>query len=159
MIMKDFITSIAAVLVLMMFVMQFASNQAAFTKMMGAQYAVKELCLISENQGMIKSESIAELKTKLAERLGCSTAEVEVNLYGLGADCANTDDEPVSIELDVEMPVYGVIGPAGILGIDPAQNVRRHKATGLVVLEPETEPESPEPETEPYAPPEELSVQ
>ena len=53
--MKDFITTIASLLILMMFVMQFAANQASYTRIMSAEYAVRELRLISENQGMICS--------------------------------------------------------------------------------------------------------
>ena len=41
--MKDFITTIASLLILMMFVMQFAANQAVYTRIMSAEYAVREL--------------------------------------------------------------------------------------------------------------------
>ncbi|MBQ4649779.1 MAG: hypothetical protein IJB73_03650 [Firmicutes bacterium] len=151
--MKDFITSIAAVLILMMFVMQFAANQVSFTQIMGAEYAVREACLISENQGMIKSDSIAELKAKLAGILGCSMSEININIPSGRLDTKNEGEESEAVDVEVTMPVYGVIGPAGVLGIEPSQNVRIHQSSGTVILKPEPEPE-PETEPEPEGTPE-----
>ena len=132
--MKDFITSIAAVLILMMFVMQFAANQSSFTKIMSAEYAIREMRLISEKQGIIKSESITELKAELADILGCSVSEIETNIADTGGEITNTETEPVSLAFNVSMPVYGVIGPAGIMGISASENVRIHRSDGVIVL-------------------------
>ena len=145
--MKDFITAIASVLILMMFVMQFAANQASFTKIMGAEYAIREMRLVSENQGIISSESIAQLKEKLSEILGCGTGEIIHNLSGAAADTENTGSQPLSCILTVEMPVYGVIGPARMLGIGPGENVRTHTSESIIVLMPQAE-EGTAPETE-----------
>ena len=134
--MKDFITAIASVIILMMFLMQFTANQLTFTKIMGAEYAVRELRLISENQGIIKSESIALMKEKIAAILNCSAEEVAVSLDGAAVDIENTGEQPVSCSLKVQMPVFGIIGPAGILGLTPEENVRTHISEGIIVLRP-----------------------
>ena len=139
--MKDFITAIASVIILMIFVMQFAANQSYFTRVMGAEYAVREMRLISENQGMIKSKSIAEMKAKLSDILKCSVSEIDVHFSGIGTDKENSEEEAVSIDFDVTMPVYGIIGPYRILGIDAAENVRMHHSCGIIILEPAEDPE------------------
>ncbi|MBQ1228993.1 MAG: hypothetical protein IIX87_03880 [Firmicutes bacterium] len=144
--MKDFITTIASVLILMMFVMQFAANQAAYTRIMSAEYAVRELRLISENQGMISSESIAELRKSLADILECGQEEICILPSGADYDAPNEGNQPLSVNLEVKMPVYGVIGPARALGIGPEQNVREHVSRSIIMLPPAPEPEEKEPE-------------
>ncbi|MBR5229745.1 MAG: hypothetical protein IKW01_02720 [Firmicutes bacterium] len=140
--MKDFITAIASVIVIMMFVMQFSANEAALIKVMGAEHAIREMRLISENQGMIKSENIAELKDSLAAILHCTVSEIDVNLRGAEPDNSNDTDKTESIRVEVTMPLYDVIGPSGILGISPSENIRMYRSSGKVVLEPKSqEPE------------------
>ncbi|MBR3706325.1 MAG: hypothetical protein IKM19_05090 [Firmicutes bacterium] len=143
--MKDFITTIASVLVLMMFLMQFTANQITFTKIMGAEHEIRQLRLISENQGMIKSEDIAELKESLAEILGCGQSEIAVAVSGAAPDQVNSSGAPVSSGLEVSMPVYGVIGPARALGLAPSENVRTHISRSLMIFMPQEEQEPEEP--------------
>jgi len=130
----------------MMFVMQFAANQMTFTKIMGAEYEISQLRLISENQGMIKSEDIAELKDNLAAILGCGQSEIAVAVSGAVPDQVPEGAAPVSSGLEVRMPVYGVIGPARALGLAPSENMRIHTSRSTVILSPEQEETAPGPE-------------
>ena len=144
--MKDFITTIASLLILMMFVMQFAANQASYTRIMSAEYAVRELRLISENQGMISSKSVVKLRRNLADILECGQEEIDVAISGADCDVPNEATQPLSVSLEVKMPVYGVIGPARALGIVPEQNVREHISRSIIMLPPAPEPEKTGPE-------------
>ena len=137
--MKDLITSIASMLILMMFVMQFTANQITYTKIAAAENQVRQFCLISENQGIIKSEGIIQLKEKLAGILDCELSQIAVCLSGGRADLRNTGEEAVSSDIEITMPVYGVIGAAGVLGIGAEDNVGIHKSAGTIVLLPEPE--------------------
>lgn len=137
--MKDLITSIASMLILMMFVMQFTANQVTYTKIAAAENQVRQFCLISENQGIIKSEGIIQLKEKLAGILDCELSQIAVCLSGGRADLRNTGEEAVSSDIEITMPVYGVIGAAGVLGISAEDNVGIHKSAGTIVLLPEPE--------------------
>ena len=128
----------------MMFVMQFAANQASYTKIMGAEHTIRQMSLISENQGMITSDSVAELKADLADILKCSTAEIDVTIPGNILDTPNSGKEVSAVKFEVSMPVYGVIGPAGVLGINPSQNMRLHKSSGQIILQPQPEEEKQE---------------
>ena len=123
--MKDFITTIASVLILMMFLMQFTANQAAHTRLMAAEYNIREFRLLSENQGMIKNEDISALRTKLASVMDCSPTEVEIIPEGESG-------------FEIRMPVYGVVGPARLVGITPENNKRIYN-TGTIVELPEKE--------------------
>ena len=51
--MKDLITTIASVLVLMMFLLQFTANQVTYTKIMGAEYAVRNFRIENETAAEI----------------------------------------------------------------------------------------------------------
>ena len=47
--MKDMMTTIASVLVLMMFLLQFTANQTSYTRVMGAEYAVRSFRQTAES--------------------------------------------------------------------------------------------------------------
>ena len=62
--MKDLITTIGSLIILMMFLMQFTANQTTYTRIMGAEHSIKEFRVLSEEQGSIKDEEIIKLKEK-----------------------------------------------------------------------------------------------
>ena len=49
--MKDLITAIGSLFIVMMFLMQFTANQITYTRIMGAEHSIKEFRLLSEEQG------------------------------------------------------------------------------------------------------------
>lgn len=136
--MKDLITSIGSILVLMMFLLQFAANQASYTKMMGTEHTLKEFSLLSAGKGSIKDEDIHVLKNNLSEILSCSPSEISVKVteYSLNEE----DTEKCWADYSVTVPVYGVIGPAGLMGLTDSENVKKYTARGMVVFEREESP-------------------
>ena len=119
--MKDLITRIGSMLILMMFLTQFAASQTTYTRIMGAEHEIKEFRLLSGEQGSIRNENILQLKQNLSQVLECNASEISVNI---------TDGDYV-----VTMPVYGVIGPWKLLGISQKENVKEHVSKGVIVFE------------------------
>ena len=119
--MKDLITTIGSMLILMMFLTQFAASQTTYTRIMGAEHEKKEFRLLSGEQGSIRNENILQLKQNLSQVLECNASEISVNI---------TDGDYV-----VTMPVYGVIGPWKLLGISQKENVKEHVSKGVIVFE------------------------
>ena len=119
--MKDLITTIGSMLILMMFLTQFAASQTTYTRSTGAEHEIKEFRLLSGEQGSIRNENILQLKQNLSQVLECNASEISVNI---------TDGDYV-----VTMPVYGVIGPWKLLGISQKENVKEHVSKGVIVFE------------------------
>ena len=114
--MKDMMTTIASVLVLMMFLLQFTANQTSYTRVMGAEYAVRSFRQTAESAQEISEDAVQDLKTKIAAALRCSAREV------------TTEPRAVSA------PVRGVIGPAAALGIREEDNFFMYQAEGRIGL-------------------------
>ena len=119
--MKDLLTTIASVLVLMMFLMQFTADQVTYTKIMGAEYAVRNFRIENEAAAEISAKSAAALRSRIAEAVRCAEAEVTVHTGPDGA-------------YRVEAPIRGVIGPAAMLGITGEQNYVLYTAEGSVQI-------------------------
>lgn len=123
--MKDLITTIGSMLILMMFITQFAASQTTYTRIMGAEHEIKEFRLLSGKQGSIRNEDILQLKQNLSKVLECNASEISVNI---------TDGDYV-----VTMPVYGVIGPWKLMGISQKENVKEHVSKGVIFFESQEE--------------------
>ena len=119
--MKDLITTIGSMLILMMFLTQFAASQTTYTRIMGAEHEIKEFRLLSGEQGSIRNENILQLKQNLSQVLECNASEISVNI--------------TAGDYVVTMPVYGVIGPWKLLGISQKENVKEHVSKGVIVFE------------------------
>ena len=125
--MKDLITTIGSLIILMMFLMQFTANQTTYTRIMGAEHSIKEFRVLSEEQGSIKDEEIIKLKEKLSRILCCSTSEISVKVAEDSGDYS------------VTMPVYGIIGPARIMGLSDNENMKSHTSCGVIILKEQEE--------------------
>lgn len=128
--MKDLITAIASVLILMMFLMQFTANQTTYTKVMGAEHAVRSFRLENESGSDITEQSVRELRTRIASVLACTEAEVLVNIDQDG-------------NYHAEAPVEGLIGPAAMLGIPEAENRFLFTAEGRIGIKNEEPDDKP----------------
>lgn len=127
--MKDFITTIASLLILMMFLLQFTANQTTYTRIMGAEHSIKEFRLLSEEKGSINDEDVLMLKENLSGILCCSPSEISVKVAeGSG-------------EYIVKMPVYGIIGPAKMIGLSPEENMKVHTSGGVIAFKAQPEEE------------------
>ena len=112
--MKDLITTIGSLIILMMFLMQFTANQTTYTRIMGAEHSIKE-------------EEIIKLKEKLSRILCCPTSEISVKVAEDSGDYS------------VTMPVYGIIGPARIMGLSDNENMKSHTSCGVIILKEQEE--------------------
>jgi len=109
--MKDLITCMGSLMILMVFVMQFASNQVMITKFAASDYIVEEYQKnIHEN-----TESQDDLKKRLSSIFQCDEEEIYINKEGKYCD--------------VSVPVRGIIACGSLLGIPEDENIAvyRHK--------------------------------
>lgn len=111
---KDLITSIGSITILMIFILQFASNQALVSKFAFSDVIVEKYAdgLAAENS----EEAQRELKRNLTSVLGCSNAEVRLET---GADGTYT----------VSAPVRDIIACGKLLGISDEDNKVIYKKT------------------------------
>lgn len=111
---KDLIASIGSITILMIFILQFASNQALVSKFAFSDVIVEKYAdsLAAENS----EEAQRELKRNLTSVLGCSNAEVRLET---GADGTYT----------VSAPVRDVIACGKLLGISDEDNKVIYKKT------------------------------
>lgn len=99
--MKDMITTVASILILSMFLMQFAANQVTYTKIAAVESGLNRLYAEGAEEG--SSEVKAYIRT-LAEILKIDRDDVEMHIGE-------------NHEYEVSVPICGIIGPQKILGI------------------------------------------
>ncbi len=109
--MKDLITCMGSLMILMVFVMQFASNQVMITKFAASDYIVEEY----EKNIYEGIENQDDLKKRLSSIFECDEEEIYINK---GEKYYN-----------VSAPVRGIIACGSLLGIPDDENmaVYRHK--------------------------------
>ncbi len=122
--MKDFITSIASLMLLMIFVMQFAANQAVYTKLVETESCVSLFRDSAEERGEIASEDISTLRQNAAAFLDCAPTEIGVDTQNL--ESGNTG-------YDISVPLKNVIGAAKFLGISSAENEAKYHFRGVIL--------------------------
>ena len=108
--MKNMITAIACVLLLMAFLVQFVQNQVLFQKLVLANAAVEQWDGVSEG-----------LEREISEIMSCSEGAVAIR---------QEDDE-----IEVRFPITSVLASPEFWGIDEAENtvsyvIRREKLPG-----------------------------
>jgi hypothetical protein len=133
--MKDLITSIASLMLLMIFVMQFANNQAIYTEIVGVASSVREFRDAAEEEGEITYEDVSELKQSAAYRLGCSPDEI-----GFSSE----ETEAGNAEYDLAVPLKGIVASAKLLGISDSENEAEYHFRGVVIGKDEEEEEKEE---------------
>ena len=134
--MKDMMTTIASILILMMFLLQFTANQTTYTKLMGAEYAVRSFRQNAESLQEIADRDLQDMKARVAAVLGCGVQEVAAEVQDDGS-------------YRVSAPVRGVIGPAAELGIRPEDNFFLYTSEGRIALrdeEPDDHPGAGDPD-------------
>lgn len=128
--MKDFITSIASLMLLMIFVMQFAANQAVYTKLVETESCVSLFRDSAEERGEIASEDISTLRQNAAAFLDCAPTEIGVDTQTLESGNAG---------YDISVPLKNVIGAAKFLGISSAENEAKYHFRGVILTREEEE--------------------
>lgn len=144
--MKDFITTIASIIILMIFLLQFVTNQSTYTRLAAAEHAVKEFRLTAEESGGVDDEKLRRLKEKAAAVLNCGADEIRVSVSESTEDGAesggSSEDGGIfkrRLEYSVQMPVQGLVGAADFLGIAEEDNMTVHVSEGIIQIEEEIE--------------------
>ena len=118
--MKDLITGLASILLMMVFLQQFVVSQTVYTRIMGTEYAAKQFRLDMEESGEkeIDESSVRRLKEGAAEAAGCEPSEVSVQMK--------------DNEYEMAVPIRNIIGAAEFLGISPEENRLVHRTKGII---------------------------
>lgn len=114
--MKDLITTIAAIAIMLVFVLQFSMNQVIISRTLASDRAVDNYRLrLSEKGGFDDAERL-ELIENIAHILGCNQSEVIV--------------EEGEDSYEVRAPIKNVIACADFLGIAQDENKVDYVASG-----------------------------
>ena len=128
--MKDYITTIASVFILMIFVMQFAAGQGTSHRVLQADMAVASFRETVKLQGCITGENMQALRRILAEICGCSPEEIHIEGSTAGSEPAIRG---TLISYRITYPLKNIVAMAGMLGIREGDNQVYFNQEGWVV--------------------------
>ena len=137
--MKDLITAVASLLLLMIFVMQFAVNQGTQHRILQADMAVAVFRDTVKEQGYISRENSAALRGMLAEICGCGEEEIMIER---NASREVPQKRGTLLYYQIRYPVKSLIAMAASLGIRDEDNRIYMEQKGWVVScyeEPDTD--------------------
>ena len=104
--MKDLITTVAAITILMVFVMQFSANQVIMGRILAADKIIDKYVL--ESQGYTDEQQKDHLTMKLSETMNCRKSEVIIREEGG--------------EYRVSAPLKNIVACSRFLGISEGEN-------------------------------------
>lgn len=116
--MKDLITAIAAMAILMVFVLQFSANQVIINKILASDRVTDSYRMMLSEKGHTTEEEKSEIICKLAACLGCEAGEVTL-----------TETES---EYQVRAPIKNVIACADFLDISREENKAEYWVSGEI---------------------------
>lgn len=106
--MKDLITTIAAISIMMIFILQFSVNQALISRIAASDRAVNDYKLTLQDKGDKADKAGDDLAENISRILGCEKSEVKVI------------EKEESYE--VRAPIKNVIACGSLLGISQDEN-------------------------------------
>ena len=127
--MKDLITAIASILILMIFVMQFAGNQAVQNRIFQAELAVESFRDALKEDGRMSEENYQTVRQYLAEICGCQEGDILVESSGTGSPAVRGD----SLYYRIQFPLKDLIVMGEFLGIKADENLILFDHKGWVV--------------------------
>ena len=137
--MKDLITAVASLLLLMIFVMQFAVNQGTQHQILQADMAVSVFRDTAKEQGYISRENSAALRGMLAEICRCGEEEIIIER---NVSREVPQKRGTLLYYQIRYPVKSLIAMAASLGIRDEDNRIYMEQKGWVVScyeEPDTD--------------------
>lgn len=114
--MKNLITSMACIMILLAFVLQFTQNQVIHNRITAVDQAANNFKEVVKQQGCIKEENEKRLKEEIAKILSCNAGEVKVT----GDRKAVFRGE--IIHYRVEVPIKNIINQPGFWGLNKGKN-------------------------------------
>lgn len=127
--MKDLITAVASLMLLLIFVLQFAGNQNLHTRMFRADMAIENFRDTAGLQGYISDENRSLLSESLAGICGCSPEEILVE----AEDSRQPKPEGTLLHYRIGYPLKNLIAAAAMLGISAEENRVWMEEDGWVV--------------------------
>ncbi len=112
--MKDLITTIGSILILSIFIMQFAVNENTLGRTMAIEKNLYKFMADMRREEVVDEEGMRE---KLAMIAGCQHSEVELKL-GEG-------------EFSLRLPIYKVIGAEKLVGLRKEDNKLWYHREGI----------------------------
>ena len=128
--MKDMITTVASLLILMIFVLQFSANQITHTRIFQADMAVESFRETLKAEGGMSSDSCRTIKETLSEICGCGQEDILV-------ECSQETEMPafqgMMIRYRIRFPLKNLIAMGTVLQIAPEDNMIWSDQEGWVV--------------------------
>lgn len=114
--MKNLITSIACIVILLAFVLQFTSNQVIYNHIISIDQEVNAFKETAKQEGYITAENEKRLIGKIRYHTGVPYDEIKVS----GTDRPVFRGEPIHYRVTV--PIKDIVGAAGFWRIDGEKN-------------------------------------
>lgn len=133
--MKDLITAIASVLIMMIFVSQFVANLTVHNRLIQADRAIEVFRDKMKEEGYMSKENQQRLETMLKDICDCDNGEIAVQGMETPAERGEL------LYYHIVFPVKGMIGADILLGIDEEENQTDFCEEGFVISRREIEKE------------------
>lgn len=114
--MKNLLTSMACLMLLLAFVLQFTQNQLLFSRITAVDQAVNNFKEIVKQEGGVTEENEKELKKTLGEILECREEQIKVD------GSRQRVFRGQLIRYQVEVPISGIIAVPLFWGIGEEEN-------------------------------------
>lgn len=132
--MKDLITAVASIMLLMVFLLQFSAGQVLHHRMFLADMSVETFRDMAKAEGCISSGNAVRLEEELGRILGCE--EEEITVTG-GTGPSGTGSTVVTegglIYYRITYPLANLVAAAEFLGISQEENRAWMEEEGWVV--------------------------
>lgn len=127
--MKEFITGIAMLLLMCVFILQFTTNQILHNKMVMAESDINVYVEQIKQDGCASSAAAEDLKAKLSSDLKVDPGDIEIDVDD------GIKNRGELIAYSVTYPLEGVIGAGGFFGISTEDNIVRRTRDGYCASE------------------------
>ncbi|NLY81967.1 MAG: hypothetical protein GX078_04210 [Clostridiales bacterium] len=119
--MKNLITTIASVLILMVYLLQFINNQQIHNTVMNIDREINCIKEISKQEGYLSGESRIELSSRLSDVANCDSGEIVIK----GTEEKKSRGDLIHIY--VKLPIKKLIVANDFFGIKDTDNMGFYK--------------------------------
>lgn len=121
--MKNFITVIACMLLLLSMIVSYGNEQMNHAKITFANKAIHNAKEIAKQDGYFTDANISELRTALADQFGVDEGEIIISATGI----TERKKRGELIHYSITIPMKNYIGAAAFWGISDSENVVEKK--------------------------------
>lgn len=119
--MKNLITSMACIMILLVFVLQFTQNQVIHNRITAVDQAANNFKEVVKQQGCIGAENERRLQVEISKILSCNAEDVTVT----GNRKAVYRGQ--MIHYRIEVPVTNLVSQPGFWGLSEEENRMRYR--------------------------------